>query len=67
MCILLRILITFCSVQFNLCLGSSDCHYSLSSVYELFDLEIDRLNVIETYIENEHKRLDDIRRYKTHK
>jgi hypothetical protein len=58
---LLIILITFCSIRFDLCLGN-DCHYSLSSVYKLFDLEIDRLSVIETYIENEYKRLDNIRR-----
>lgn len=48
-------------IHLNLCHGSN-WHYSLSSMYELFDLEIEYLMMTETYIKNEYKRLDDIRK-----
>lgn len=49
-------------IHLNLCHGSN-WHYSISSMYELFDLEIEYLMMTETYIKNEFKRLDDIRKF----
>jgi len=48
-------------IHLNLCHGSN-WHYSLSSMYELFDLKVKYLIMVQTYIINEHKRLDDIRK-----
>lgn len=58
----LRIFIAFYLTHFHLCHGNN-WHYSLSSMYDLFDVEIDHIKMAETYIQNEYKRLDDIRRY----
>lgn len=56
------VLMTLCFINLNnLCRGN-DWHYALSSVDELFDLEVEHLAQIETYIQNEHERLDEIRR-----
>lgn len=46
---------------FRLCYGN-DWHFSIASMSELFDLEVERIKAVETYISNEYKRLDNIRR-----
>lgn len=56
-----RIFIVICLIGLNLCYGN-DWHFSIASLSELFDFETERINIIETYISNEYKRLDDIRR-----
>lgn len=55
-----RILIAFCLIRVNLCHGNN-YHYSIASMKELFDLENEHIAMIETYIKNEYKRLEDIR------
>lgn len=57
----LRIIVTFYLVHLGFCHGN-DWQYSLSSVHELFDMELENLAAIETYIKNENERLDAIRR-----
>lgn len=54
-------IIALCLINFNLCHGNN-WHYSLSSMYELFDLETEHILATETYIKNEYKRLDNIRK-----
>lgn len=56
-----RILIAFCLIRVNSCHGN-DWHYSIASMEELFDLEFEHITMMENYIKNEYKRLDDIRR-----
>lgn len=56
-----RILIAFCLIHVNSCHGN-DWHYSIASMQELFDLEMELITKTENYIKNEYEKLDDIRR-----
>ncbi|XP_016659455.1 prolyl 4-hydroxylase subunit alpha-1 isoform X2 [Acyrthosiphon pisum] len=49
-------------IHFNLCHGNN-WHYSLSSIYKLFDLEVEHIMATEAYIKNEYKRLEDIKMF----
>lgn len=57
-----KIIIVLYLIHFNLCHGNN-WHYSLSSVYELFNLEVEHIIATEKYIQNEYNRLENIRRF----
>ncbi|XP_026812780.1 prolyl 4-hydroxylase subunit alpha-2-like [Rhopalosiphum maidis] len=57
-----KIIVALYLINFNLCHGSN-WHCALSSMYELYDLEIEYLIVTETYINNEYKRLHNIKKF----
>jgi len=56
------ILVAIYLICLKLCYGD-DWHFSIASMFELFDLETEHINVVETYISNEYKRLNDIKRW----
>lgn len=56
-----RIIVTLYLVHLGFC-NDNDWQYALSSIHELFDLELENIAAIETYIENENDRLNAIRR-----
>lgn len=55
------IFFTFYCIHINLCLGNN-WHFSLSSMYDIFNFELDQVTLTEKYIRNEYKILNDIKR-----
>lgn len=57
----LKIFFTLYFTHLSLCYDNN-WHSSLHTMYELFNLETELLIKAETYIKNEYKRLEDIKR-----